>query len=252
VTRTETAPAVVPKMNDSLSLPAAMLFDLDGTLYAQPPVRVLMAMELAALPLRSGSVARSRRTWAILRAFRRIREEMRDWPCDGCLEERQYGAVASRLGVSPDAVRRAVEEWMFTRPLRYLRPARRPGLRSLLVDLQRKGVRLGVFSDYPVDDKLSAMGLKEFFSVRLCATDPDINAFKPNPRGYLEAARRWGLQPADVLYVGDRPEIDAAGARAAGMPCVIISRGRASGGLGEPEFVQVTSFGRLARVITAG
>jgi FMN phosphatase YigB (HAD superfamily) len=238
-------------MDVRLPVPAAVLFDLDGTLYAQPPVRALMAMELAFLPMRLGSLAESRRTWEALRAFRHIREEMRDWPECECLDDQQYVAAADRAGVPADLVRRAVEEWMFKRPLRYLRPWCRPGLRSLLADLQRRGVRLGVFSDYPVDEKLRAMRLDSFFSVRLHATEADVNAFKPNPRGYLVAATRLGVAPSEVLYVGDRPEVDAVGALAAGMRCVIIGRGR-SQGPGQSAFVQVSSFGRLARVISAG
>ncbi len=33
------------------------------------------------------------------------------------------------------------------------------------------------------------------------------------------------MAPGDVLFVGDRPDVDAAGASAAGMPCVIIGGG---------------------------
>jgi FMN phosphatase YigB (HAD superfamily) len=58
--------------------------------------------------------------------------------------------------------------------------------------------------------------------VILCATDPDVGALKPHPRGFERASARWRLDPAEVLFVGDRIDVDAAGAAAAGMPCVII------------------------------
>ena len=66
------------------------------------------------------------------------------------------------------------------------------------------------------------------FSVVLCATDPEVGAFKPHPRGFLAACERWQLDPAEVLMVGDRADVDAAGAAAAGMPCVIVGRAQAS------------------------
>ena len=58
----------------------------------------------------------------------------------------------------------------------------------------------------------------------------EINAFKPHPHGFLHACERWGLQPEEVLFVGDREDVDARGARNAGMPCALVgsqeSRGK--------------------------
>ena len=79
-----------------------------------------------------------------------------------------------------------------------------------------------MFSDYPSGEKLEALGLDKRLSLTLCATDPEINAFKPHPRGFLRACELWDLDPAEVLYIGDRPEVDAVGAAAAGMPCAIL------------------------------
>nr|MBA3271566.1 HAD family hydrolase [Acidobacteriota bacterium] len=56
------------------------------------------------------------------------------------------------------------------------------------------------------------------------AVDPEVGAFKPNARGYVAAAVRWGIPPANVLYVGDRLDVDAPGAISAGMPCAILTR----------------------------
>ncbi len=39
-----------------------------------------------------------------------------------------------------------------------------------------------------------------------------------------EAAARFGLDPADVLYVGDSPVADVLGARSAGMPVAWLNR----------------------------
>jgi FMN phosphatase YigB (HAD superfamily) len=41
-------------------------------------------------------------------------------------------------------------------------------------------------------------------SLALCATSPEINAFKPHPKGFLHACALWGLPPEEVLYIGDR------------------------------------------------
>ena len=115
---------------------------------------------------------------------------------------------------------------MLNRPLKYLQFCRAVGLDGLLAELDRLGVRTGVLSDYPAEAKLRALGLEGRFSPVLCATDPEIGAFKPSPRGFLRACAVWNLPPRDVLFVGDRVDVDAAGAAAAGMRCVIIGRQR--------------------------
>jgi beta-phosphoglucomutase-like phosphatase (HAD superfamily) len=118
------------------------------------------------------------------------------------------------------------KEWMQVRPLKYLRACRAVGLDALVAWLADCGIPMGVLSDYPAADKIVALGLTGRFSPVLSATDPEIRAFKPHPRGFLRAAAIWHLATSDVLVVGDRLDADAAGAAAAGMPCVIIGRAR--------------------------
>jgi FMN phosphatase YigB (HAD superfamily) len=195
----------------------AVLFDLDGTLYRQTPLRSLMAVELLTLPL-SGWLKAPQR-WRALRTYRKAQEELRsaDGRAPGAA---QLLAAARRTGLPVDEVERLVDEWMVSRPLKYLGLCRAKGLKPLLVFLDRAGVRTGVLSDYPADLKLKALGLSGRFWPVLCASD--VGALKPSPRGFLQACRTWNLAPAEVLFVGDRPDVDAAGASAAGMPCVII------------------------------
>ena len=205
----------------------AVLFDVDGTLYRQRPLRALMAAELAmSLPLRLPS--RGVQVTRALRAYRHAQERLRD-VCnhDESIEGLQFRQAARQSGVPEQQVRSAVSEWMLDRPLKYLRWCRRPGLLPLLEALHRRGVRLGVLSDYPCAGKLKALEIDGYFSLVLCAGDPEINTFKPNPRGFWRACETWNLPPEKVLYVGDRPEVDAVGANAAGVRCAIVgSRSR--------------------------
>ena len=117
---------------------------------------------------------------------------------------------------------RIVREWMYQRPLKYLKWCRRKGVVSFFAEAQRRGLTIGVFSDYPAHEKLKALGLNSYVQFVLCATDKDINALKPHPCGFLLACEQWGMIPDEVLYVGDRPEVDARGASAAGMRCMIV------------------------------
>ena len=202
----------------------AVLFDLDGTLYRQPPVRALMAAELAARALVEPVKAWPR--WKALAAYRRAHERLRVASPGGSVADVQLRMAASSVGLPVEDVRWLVEEWMIDRPLRHVRRWRAHGLGGLLELLERRGIRAGVLSDYPVRAKLRALGLEGRFAPALCSTDPEIDMVKPHPRGFLRACEIWGFEPPEVLVVGDRIDVDAAGAAAAGMPCVIIGRAR--------------------------
>jgi len=198
--------------------------DVDGTLYEQNMLRAFMAFELGTLPVMKCSYRSAAVIWKIARTFRRVREELRGLgsPAES-LAELQYSKTAKRINIDSAIVERTIEEWIFQRPLKYLKLCRRRGVNSIFAWLKEKNVPIGVFSDYPVREKLQALGISARITPALCATDPEINAFKPHPKGFLHLCEIWGLPPDEVLYVGDRPEVDAAGAAAAGMSCVILS-----------------------------
>ena len=203
----------------------AALFDIDGTLYHQLPVRLCMAAEMGLHFTATGAPLAFRRQAATLLAFRKVREELRAIGHTALsLADLQYEETAARTAVAPGDVRRLVEEWMLDRPNKYLRHARRRNVVSLIDALAGRGIRLGVFSDYPAERKLDGLGLGGVFSLTLCATDPEINAFKPHPRGLLRACELWRLSPAEVVYVGDRADVDSAAAAAAGMRSYLVNR----------------------------
>jgi FMN phosphatase YigB (HAD superfamily) len=91
------------------------------------------------------------------------------------------------------------------RTLKYLRLCRSLGIEKFIECLINNKVWIGMFSDYPALEKLHALGLAGKANLTLCATDPGINALKPNPAGYLRPCRAWGLTPEQVLYIGAGP-----------------------------------------------
>ena len=224
----------------------AVLFDVDGTLYRQRPVRMLMALELLTATMVHPIGARRR--LVALKRFREAQEELRssDEPRD--FTRAQISAAATASGLSIEDVGRIVEEWMHERPLKYLSRFKATGLEALLDFLDRAGVALGVFSDYPAAPKLAAMRLDGRFRLVLSAGDAGVGRLKPHPIGFQVACQRWGLVPRQVLFVGDRPDVDAAGAAAAGLPCVIVGRPAAA----STPYLTVPTLERLRDVLDDG
>ena len=233
----------------------AVLFDLDGTMYHQTPLRAAMLAELGTIGCVPRGSLSPRRLWRLLSVFRRIREELRHvHPNTVDLESEQYRRAAGAVGMSEAQARAAVGEWIFTRPLKYLPLSRRRGVVDTLRKLRDRGLQVGVFSDYPTTAKLAALGVRPLVTLEVCATDAAVNAFKPHARGFLHACAVWGIAPDQVAYVGDRPEVDAVGARNAGMRCLIVGRGGAHGVPYEPAtFTGLTAaLERLPAVRSAG
>jgi HAD superfamily hydrolase (TIGR01549 family) len=207
-----------------------------------------MALELLTLPL--GAPWQAAAHLRAIRAYRAAQERLRDGGQAGAARA-QIDAAAAASGLPVAEVEQLVADWMMRRPLKYLQFCRAAGLDRLLDVLARAGVHMGVLSDYPAEAKLQALGLAGRFAPVLCATDPEIDAFKPNPRGYFRACEIWGVSPPEVLFVGDRADVDAAGAAAAGMPCAIVGRVPPPPAGTAATYTVFSSFERLSRVFDA-
>lgn len=70
--------------------------------------------------------------------------------------------------------------------------------------------------------KLARVGLGDAFEVVVISGD--LGIAKPDPQIFLEACRRLALPPDQVAYVGDRFDIDANAAAAAGLLGIWLDR----------------------------
>src|SRR5688572_23811404 len=78
----------------------AVLFDLDGTLYFQRPLRMVMACEMG-LAHAAALLSRRPSEVPVILTFRRMREDLRSAAAkEAPLAVQQYTAVAKRLGCS--------------------------------------------------------------------------------------------------------------------------------------------------------
>ena len=69
---------------------------------------------------------------------------------------------------------------------------------------------------------------------------------KPRPELFLRAVERLSGTPGEALHVGDVPELDEAGARAAGIASVIVDR-RARLGAERGALADLSTLPALAR-----
>ena len=207
--------------SDELCRIKGILFDVDGTFYYQTPLRAIMILLFVAFNIHNPKELL--RKAKVITAYRKAQENLR-YSLQGSTNcsIRQIDLTLNNSGESHGYVSKTIIEWFEKRPLSFLRFCRRPGLNSVLYQLDQKGFKLGVFSDYPAQHKLLALKIYKYFSTIMSTNDPEVKGFKPKTNGFAVAARRMGLKPSEVLYVGDRAEVDGIGASAVGMPVVIL------------------------------
>jgi phosphoglycolate phosphatase/putative hydrolase of the HAD superfamily len=201
-----------------ISLPKVVIFDVDGTLYDQTKLRKRIIWEILKFSVLHPNCLFD---FKILWDFRKIREKNLSMRVSD-IESQQYVCGAQVSRVPPEKVRQVVREWMFEKPLRYLPACRYQGVLEIFSYLRKKNIHTGIFSDYPVRDKLRVLGLSP--DVLVCATDREVDRLKPDPKGLLVAAEKLRTPVERCLFVGDRDDRDGECARRAGMPYVIIDK----------------------------
>ena len=100
-----------------------------------------------------------------------------------------------------------------------------PGAREILEALRAKGYRLFAASNsfgHLQRSRLEQAGILSFFEDTYISMD--IGFDKPDIRFYQEALRRCGLQPHDVLMIGDSMTTDIIGAQNAGLDVIFFNR----------------------------
>jgi putative hydrolase of the HAD superfamily len=199
----------------------AVAFDLDGTLYP--------AFRLYALALPS-MVSKARKLEAFNWTRRRLRalgsnEAYRAAPPDGGEAFRNLEAklVGERLGRDAAWARTMIDRefYRYVEEL-FLELRAFEGLAEALDALEGAGLRLALLSDLPPERKLELMGLGGRFERALCSEDSGF--LKPAVEPFAMLASSLALPPERILYVGNSPRIDVAGAKAAGMSAAVVSR----------------------------
>lgn len=132
------------------------------------------------------------------------------------------------LGAEPDAselaTARALMRDLYAQRL-FVASTIYPGVAEGLAALAARGLPLACITNKHsrfTQPLLAQSGLAKSLDLVLCADA--IGQRKPAPFLLQEAGRRLGIEPKELLYVGDSA-LDVAAARAAGCPVALVSYG---------------------------
>ncbi|HUZ03187.1 MAG TPA: HAD family hydrolase [Thermomicrobiaceae bacterium] len=134
-----------------------------------------------------------------------------------------FGDVLAARGVrDPERVERAVAHYAADRYR---------GLRLFdesldVVETIKRQARVGMITNGPSEiqrNKIRRLEIGELFPFVLVSEE--VGSWKPDTAIFHRALELGQASPAEAVYVGDSPEHDVAGARAAGLRSVWVNRG---------------------------
>jgi putative hydrolase of the HAD superfamily len=201
----------------------AILFDMNGTLRAREP----------HIQSRQAALARMAELLKI------------EYPADAYWDEleRRFKAYGQWAQVNllqlpeeeiwarwllPDSPRQQVEpvaaELTLAWSGRKGRPVPNPQAEGTLLELRRRGYRLGVVSNsmssLDIPRSLDAFGWKDLFEVVVLSSA--VKCRKPAPEIFWEATSRMKIEPARCAYLGNRISRDVVGCKRAGFALGLI------------------------------
>lgn len=181
----------------------AIAFDLDGTLYPNSQV-ILPSLGLALTHPR------------LLLAMGKARRDLRRRGPVSDFHGEQARLVAQRLHIPAPVAQKLIEDKIYTGWFRHFSGFTVfEGVRPLVEQCRRWGLKTAVMSDFPIRRRLQDLGLGDLWN--LSFSSEEVGALKPDPLCFQELARRLELPPDAILYVGNDYEFDIVGAKQAGF-----------------------------------
>ncbi len=204
-------------MNRSLREYQLVLVDMDGTLYYQRPLQLMMGCVM----LRNALLKKEGISELItVLKFRKMREHCAD---TDEIDAKLYKALSKERHLSAEEAEEMIQKWIYRMPLSYLYRYRDEKLQQLLAELQKKGVQTAVYSDYPTEEKQKVLGIAKMPG--FYGGGQEIGCLKPDPRGILYIMHKYGIEDKSrVLMIGDRMSKDGWAAQSAGVDYLILKK----------------------------
>ena len=185
----------------------AVSWDVDGTLYSTR--RLTARFWLAVLSASLGGNASA--AWRAAVAMRRFRKRMEQVRANGGRLETDDASIEERV---------ALEQAWLSPEIAAL--GARRGVASALSAFGARFESQVALSDFEPTHKLASLGLIDGFDA--IYSGERLGYLKPSPEPFRRILRDLDLQPENLLHIGDRPETDGAGAKAAGCRVLVLGQ----------------------------
>ncbi|AHE62831.1 HAD family hydrolase [Borrelia parkeri] len=198
----------------------AVVFDLDGTLYPEININLIMFPEFL-------------KNIKFFLAFKKVRKEIRGLQKGKSIPSSrdelmsiQIKMLADHLGFDESRcgflLNKIYYSESFRNKFRNLKPYF--GVHDLIYFLKSKGIKLGVMSDFPIATRVSnLLGIENSFWDVLYSSE-ETGYLKPNKIAFLRIMDELGIDSNHILYVGNSYEYDILGASGVCMRTAYLSK----------------------------
>ena len=168
------------------------VFDVDGTLYYQNKLRLIMGKRLLMYyllhPLKFKDLI-------IIKNFRSLRENAKD--TNGL-----FDITAKKCNVSVSRVNEVIKKWIYENPIDALTASKDDTLLAIIDKLKANGKTVAIWSDYEADDKLKALQLSTDYVYT--AEQERVGELKPSPKGLNLIMSDLNVSKDKTIMIGDR------------------------------------------------
>lgn len=190
------------------------VFDVDGTLYYQNKLRLIMGKRLLMYyllhPLKFKDLI-------IIKNFRSLRENAKD--TNGL-----FDITAKKCNVSVSRVNEVIKKWIYENPIDALIASKDDTLLAIIDKLKANGKTVAIWSDYEADDKLKALKLSTDYVYT--AEQERVGELKPSPKGLNLIMSDLNVPKDKTIMIGDRMVKDGEAAKKAGCNYLILSKSK--------------------------
>ncbi len=194
----------------------AIILDFDGTVYFQKPVQLYNLIRII-LTLTSKPIVISE--IRIIQKYRKMREKYSESQIPILRVEDD---LAAELNQSIERIKYLRDYWLIHSQSLAIKLSQRVLLLRKISQLQRYGVQIILWSDYPTAEK--SKRLKLFPDRTFCSEDLSIQFAKPSGKGLLYIIETLHLRKNEVILIGDRDDRDGKAAATAGISYFKIGR----------------------------
>ena len=190
------------------------VFDVDGTLYYQNKLRLIMGKRLLMYyllhPLKFKDLI-------IIKNFRSLRENAKD--TNGL-----FDITAKKCNVSVSRVNEVIKKWIYENPIDALIASKDDTLLAIIDKLKANGKTVAIWADYGADDKLKALQLSTDYVYT--AEQERVGELKPSPKGLNLIMSDLNVPKDKTIMIGDRMVKDGEAAKKAGCDYLILSKSK--------------------------
>lgn len=181
----------------------AVAFDIDGTLYPQFRLNTRILFHFI-------------RYVNVFYHFQRVRHQLRRTAPLPNLIRYQAILMSERMKCSTEQAAETLDSIAYSGLEKYfnnIKPFK--NVEATFARLKAAGYKIAILSDFPPEQKGEMWGLRSYCDKILSAEK--IGALKPSKYTFGILAMELGLEPQEILYVGNHAKYDIAGAKNAGM-----------------------------------